>query len=150
MRPEVVDYVRLFQRLVDHYMASTIPLNTKVYQGPRYGQFFLMPEDNLVHLYDGTEVAQINGIERRAPPLKEDMVMIYPKEGALLRENCACLVHADWVSDDEKDGAEAWFEFLRQDPQQISFMGAGFRSGTGLTVRQACRCHEALVRSRRH
>src|SRR5688500_13631914 len=92
-----------------------------------------MPEDNLVHLYDGTEVAQINGIERRAPPLKEDMGMIYPKEGALLRENCACLVHADWVSDDEKDGAEAWFEFLRQDPQQLSFMGAGFRSGTGLT-----------------
>ena len=58
--PKVVDYVKAFQGLIDHYMTGTLPLNTKVYQGPRYGHFFLMPEDNLVHLYDGT-----NGPHRR-------------------------------------------------------------------------------------
>ena len=39
-----------FQELVDHYMPGTIPLNTKIVQGARYGHFFLMPEDNLVSL----------------------------------------------------------------------------------------------------
>ena len=42
--PSVVSYVKQFQTLIDHYMIGTIPLNTKVYQGPRYGHFFLMPE----------------------------------------------------------------------------------------------------------
>src|SRR5215208_4859204 len=50
----VVGYVRTFQGLVDHYLAGTIPLNTKVHLGPHYGHFFLMPEDNLIHLYQGT------------------------------------------------------------------------------------------------
>ena len=93
--PDVVAYVKHFQSLVDHYMVSTIPLNTKVHQGPRYGHFFIMPEDNLIHLIDGTEpIITIDGVEGTAPPLEYDMVMIYPKEGSLLRENCACAVKA--------------------------------------------------------
>ena len=133
-RPEVVESVRGFQRLVDHYMISTIPLNTKVYQGPRYGHFFIMPEDNLIHLVDGTESAIIDGVEVEAPPITRPMVMIYPKEGSLLRENCACAVKADWVSPEEAEATEQWVRFLREDRQQAYFMAAGFRPGTNLTV----------------
>jgi Ca-activated chloride channel family protein len=135
-RPEVVSYVKHFQRLVDHYMISTIPLNTKIYQGPRYGHFFIMPEDNLIHLYEGTEVALENGVEVQAPPIERDIVMIYPTEGSLLRENCACLVNASWVDAEKQEGARQWVEYLRQDNQQRSFMAAGFRPGTDLPVTQ--------------
>ena len=90
--PEVVSYVKQFQNLVDHYMIGTIPLNTKVYQGPKYGHFFLMPEDNLIHLYEGTETAFINGVNVQAPPIERPMVMIYPKEGAMVRNNIAGIV----------------------------------------------------------
>ena len=79
---KVVAYVKHFQSLIDHYMIGTVPLNTKVYQGPRYGHFFLMPEDNLIHLYEGTEYALINGKQVQAPPIQQPMVMIYP-EGRL-------------------------------------------------------------------
>jgi Ca-activated chloride channel family protein len=132
-RREVVEYVKRFQLLVDHYMVSTIPLNTKIYQGPRYGHFFLMPEDNLLHLYEGTEAALINGIEMRAPPIQQQMVLIYPSEGSLVRENCACAVKAPWVDADEAAATEKWFAYLRADRQQADFVRAGFRPGVDHT-----------------
>ena len=33
-RPDVVEYVKEFQQLVDHYMPGTIPLNTKIVRAP--------------------------------------------------------------------------------------------------------------------
>jgi Mg-chelatase subunit ChlD len=133
-RPEVVDFVRTFQGLVDHYMPATIPLNTKVCEGPRYGHFFLMPEDNLAHLIDGTEECLINGVEQNAPSLQEPMIIAYPHEGSLLREHCACAVKAPWVSEEEATATELWVAFLREERQQRSFVTAGFRPGTDLEV----------------
>jgi Ca-activated chloride channel family protein len=132
-RPEVLDFVHTFQGLVDHYAPATIPLNTKVCEGPKYGHFFLMPEDNLAHLIDGTEQCFINGVEQDAR-LQEPMVIIYPHEGSLLRENCACAVNAAWVSEEEAAATELWVAFLREDGQQASFVAAGFRPGTDLPV----------------
>ena len=128
----VVNYVRDFQNLVDHYMISTRPLLTKIHQGPRYGHFFIMPEDNLIHLYEGTESVFIKGVKVTPPPLESDMVMIYPKEGTMARNNCACIIDAPWVTQEHLEGAELWVDFLREDEQQRSFMVAGFRPGTNL------------------
>ena len=52
--PNTVKYIKEFQVLIDHYMIGTTVLNTKIHQGPEYGHFFIMPEDNLIALYDGT------------------------------------------------------------------------------------------------
>lgn len=104
--PEVVAYVKDFQKLIDHYLIGTTVLNTKVYQGPRYGHFFVMPEDNLIHLYEGTEISYFDGIKTTAPPIEERMVMIYPKEGAMPRNNCACIIQAEWVSDEQVEAAQ--------------------------------------------
>ncbi len=83
--PTVKDSVKQFQHLVDHYMPGTIPLNTKIHQGTRYSRkFFLMPEDDLVNLYKGTEKAiGTDGTEQALRPLK-NLVMIYRKVGAEL------------------------------------------------------------------
>jgi Ca-activated chloride channel family protein len=132
--PVVVQQVKAFQRLIDHYMIGTIPLNTKVYQGPRYGHFFMMPEDNLIHLYEGTEQALIDGVQVQAPPISEPMVMIYPKEGSMIRNNIAGVVKAPWVTADQIDGANRWIDYLLQDDQQRSFMKFGFRPGTQLSL----------------
>jgi hypothetical protein len=133
----VVAYVKEFQTLIDHYLIGTTVLNTKIYQGPRYGHFFVMPEDNLIHLYEGTEKSYMNGIETTAPPLKDSghsIVMIYPKEGSMPRRNCACIVQTDWVSEEQVEAAQRWIEFIREDEQQRAFMAAGFRPGTDLDL----------------
>ena len=132
--PEVEAYVKGFQRLIDHYLIGTTVLNTKIYQGPRYGHFFIMPEDNLIHLYEGTERSYMNGIKTTAPPIEERMVMIYPKEGSMPRNNCACIVRADWVSEEQVEASQQWIEFIREEKQQRTFMAAGFRPGTDLDL----------------
>ena len=132
--PEVEAYVKGFQRVIDHYLIGTTVLNTKIYQGPRYGHFFVMPEDNLIHLYEGTERSYMNGIKTTAPPIEERMVMIYPKEGSMPRKNCACIVQADWVDEEQVEGSQQWIDFIREDEQQRAFMAAGFRPGTDLDL----------------
>ena len=134
MDPNVVEYVKGFQSLIDHYMIGTIPLNTKIYQGPGYGHFFIMPEDNLISLYEGSEEAIINGVEVKAPPIDKPMVMIYPKEGVMVRNNIAGIVNAPWVTADQVEGAQKWIDFLLQDEQQRAFMRSGFRPGTNLPL----------------
>ena len=133
----MVDYVKDFQKLIDHYLFGTTVLNTKIHQGPRYGHFFVMPEDNLIHLYEGTEKSYLNGIKTTAPPIEERMVMIYPKEGSMPRNNCACIVKADWVSEEQVEAAQRWIDFIREDEQQRVFMAAGFRPGTDLDLNYA-------------
>ena len=132
--PEVVAYVKEFQGMIDHYLIGTTVLNTKIHQGPRYGHFFIMPEDNLIHLYEGTERAFINGVKTTAPSIEESMVMIYPKEGSMPRNNCACIVQADWVSEEQVEASQQWIDFIREDEQQRTFMAAGFRPGTDLDL----------------
>ena len=132
--PEVVAYVKEFQGLIDHYLIGTTVLNTKIYQGPRYGHFFIMPEDNLIHLYEGTEKSYLNGIKTTAPPIDQRMVMIYPKEGSMPRKNCACIVQADWVREEQVEASQQWIDFIREDEQQRAFMAAGFRPGTDLDL----------------
>ena len=132
--PEVVAYVKNFQTLIDHYMIGTIPLNTKVYQGPRYGHFFIMPEDNLISLYEGGETALIDGVSVQAPPITEPMVMVYPKEGSMVRNNIAGIVQASWVTPEQKEAAEKWVDYLLADEQQRAFLADGFRPATSLPV----------------
>ena len=63
-KKDVVERVAQFQTLVDHYLPGTIELNTKIAQGEA-GQFFLMPEDNVVSLYKGTKTHGSTGKWRR-------------------------------------------------------------------------------------
>jgi Ca-activated chloride channel homolog len=134
--PKVISYVKRFQRLVDHYQTGTIPLNTKVYQGPAYGHFFLMPEDNLFHLYQGTETVMdsITGKPFQAPPISRPMVMIYPNEGSTEHNHSAGLVQAPWVTPEHSEAAQKWTAFLLEDDRQMAFMKAGFRPATALPL----------------
>ena len=132
--PKVVAYVKNFQALIDHYMIGTIPLNTKVYQGPRYGHFFIMPEDNLIALYEGGEHAYVDGVDTVAPPITEPMVMVYPKEGSMVRNNIAGIVQAPWVTPEQREAADKWVDYLLTDEQQRAFLEDGFRPATDLPL----------------
>ena len=131
---DVVGYVKGFQKLIDHYQIGTTVLNTKIYQGPRFGHFFIIPEDNLIHLKEGTARAIIGTKTVTAPPIERPMVMIYPKEGSMARNNCACIVNAVWVTTEQVEVAERWIDFILEDEQQRVFMASGFRPTAGLTV----------------
>ena len=132
--PDVVEYVEGFQGLIDHYFIGTTVMNTKIHKGPNFGHFYIMPEDNLIHLKEGTARIKVGLKTVTAPPMEEPMVMIYPKEGSMARNNCACIVDAEWVTAEQVDAAERWIDFLREDEQQRLFMKAGFRPVAGLPL----------------
>ena len=50
------------------------------------------------------------------------------------RNNCACIVQAEWVSEEQVEASQQWIEFIREDEQQRTFMAAGFRPGTDLDL----------------
>jgi len=62
------------------------------------------------------------------------MVMIYPREGAAAHTHPAALVEANWVTDEQREAAQMWIAFLREDEQQRQFMHEGFRPSTQLPV----------------
>jgi Ca-activated chloride channel family protein len=131
---KVTDYVKDFQNLIDHYMIGTIPLNTKVAQGPRYGHFFVMPEDNLISLYEGGLDVYVNNKTVKMKPITDAMVMIYPKEGLMVRNNIAGIVNAPWVTPEQVEGAQQWIEYLLKEEQQKTFLSAGFRPAIDLPL----------------
>jgi Ca-activated chloride channel family protein len=131
---KVTDYIKDFQNLIDHYMIGTIPLNTKVAQGPKFGHFFVMPEDNLISLYDGGLDAYVNGQTVKMKPISDAMVMIYPKEGTMVRNNIAGVVKAPWVTPEQVEGAQEWIQYLLKDEQQRAFLNAGFRPAIDLPL----------------
>ena len=60
------------------------------------------------------------------------MVFIYPKEGSTAHNHSANVLQADWVTAEQKEAAQIWIAFLREDAQQLAFMGEGFRPATGI------------------
>ena len=135
--PEVVGYVKEFQNLIDHYFIGTTVMNTKIYKGPRFGHFYIMPEDNIIHLKEGIARIKVGPKTVTAPPVGHEMVMLYPKEGSMARNNCACIVDADWVTTEQVEAAEHWIDFIQEDEQQRLFMAAGFRPTAGLPLTDA-------------
>jgi len=129
--PAAVEYVRRFQRGIDHYVADTLILQSKMYQGPRYGHFYFVEENTLVQLYQGKLPVTV-GADIKPQPLSREMVFIYPKEGSVAHNHPAGIVQAPWVSAEQVEAARRWIEFLRQEPQQRALMQDGFRPATGL------------------
>jgi Ca-activated chloride channel homolog len=137
----VISYLSRFQAQVAHYVPDSLLLNCEIFGGPAYGHFFPIAEDNLVKLYKGKIVQTDPALERLFPcgratgsPIKDDMVMIYPREGATSHTNPAAGVRADWVTPEQREAAEVWIAFLRQDAQQRVLLDQGFRPVTGLSA----------------
>ncbi|TAK21268.1 MAG: VWA domain-containing protein [Chloroflexota bacterium] len=134
-------YLRSFQAQVDHYVPDTLLLNCEIFGGPTYGHFFPVAEDNLVKLHKGIIVQTDPALERLFPcrrtagdPIENDMVMIYPREGATEHTHPAAAVRADWVTEEQREAALRWIAFIREDPRQRILVDRGFRPSTRLAV----------------
>jgi Ca-activated chloride channel family protein len=129
--PKVVEFVKKFQAGVDHYVPDTLVLQSKMYQGPRYGSAYIVEENTLVQLYQGKLPVTV-GAETKPQPLSREMVFIYPKEGTYAHNHPAGVVKSDWVTPEQAEAARAWVDYLRRDEQQRAFMQDGFRPATAI------------------
>ena len=127
-QPLVAQKINTFHSSVDCYAPDTLDLNTKILTPPTC-QFFFIAEDNLVKLYQG-KVSVLVGAESVVRNLDRDLVMIYPKEGAIIHNHSAFVISTEFVSDEQSEAAQLWIDFLREETQQRAFMQEGFRRVT--------------------
>ncbi|MCB1039243.1 MAG: extracellular solute-binding protein, partial [Acidimicrobiales bacterium] len=58
---------------------------------------------------------------------KVPLVAIYPKEGTLYSDSPLYVLDADWVTADERAGAEAFIDYVQRPAAQRKVLDYGFR-----------------------
>lgn len=119
---DVQSCVRDLETLVKHYSRRTEDFLEYISRGPDYLDFLAVEETDLICLNRGTQ----QGDETCTKP-QEPLVAIYPEEGTFWHEHPFGIVNADWVTPEQKTGAEIFTQFVLTPDMQKIIMGEGFR-----------------------
>jgi Ca-activated chloride channel family protein len=115
--PAVIDAFRTVELHTYHYGLSTRGLMTLMAtRGPSY-----------LHAVTASETAVLKTNEVFADTMRFPYVFIFPAEGTFWSDNPACLVAADWVSDDQGEAAQIYRDYLLQPAQQDMAVTIGLR-----------------------
>ncbi len=128
---KALEYVRSFQSVVDHYVPDTVILASKMYEGPRFGHFFFMIESQLIGLYQGRQAVTVLG-ETKPRPLQQDLIFVYPKEGAIAYRQTASAVRGEWVDAEQVEAGQRWIDYLLEGARQRVVVENGFRPATNI------------------
>ncbi len=114
---KVQEGVRNIENLIRHYSSRTTEFKEYIAQGPQFLDFVALEENDLIFINEGKT--------QYKPP--EKLVALYPKEGTFWHEHPFGIVNADWVTQDQKDGAALFTQYVLAAPQQEIIMAEGFR-----------------------
>jgi len=115
--PDVQQGVRDIEALIRHYSSRTTEFKEYIAQGPEYLDFVALEENDLIFINQGKTAYQ--------PP--EKLVALYPKEGTFWHEHPFAVPQTDWVTDEQREAAKRFTEFVRSKPIQQKVMENGFR-----------------------
>lgn len=109
--------VRDIEQLIRHYSQRTTEFREYIAQGPEYLDFVALEENDLIYINQGKTDIQ--------PP--EKLVALYPKEGTFWHEHPFGIVNADWVTQEQKDAARVFTQYILTADVQRVIMEQGFR-----------------------
>ncbi|MBZ0290487.1 MAG: VWA domain-containing protein, partial [Anaerolineae bacterium] len=109
--------VHAIEGLIRHYSQRTTEFKEYIAQGPDYLDFVALEENDLIFINQGKT--------QYKPP--EKLVALYPKEGTYWHEHPFGIVNADWVTQEQKDGARVFTQYVLTAPVQQLVMEQGFR-----------------------
>jgi Ca-activated chloride channel homolog len=108
------DYVQAIEQAVVHYGRSTGFFGRKMFaNGPEFLSAVVLYENMVIESY-----------KHRLP---YPIVAIYPKEGTFWSDHPIGIVERDWVTDEHKEAAQIYIDFLLDKQQQEKAMTYGFR-----------------------
>jgi Ca-activated chloride channel family protein len=114
-KASVRDQVKAIERSIVHYGDTTLFIADQMRKGgPGYASAVAMEEVTLL---------DFNEDRAGQPPL----VAIYPEEGTFYSDNPYLILDAPWVSDEQREGAQAFQEFLAEEVTPEVAGDAGFR-----------------------
>ena len=115
--PNVQQGVRDIEAMIKHYSSRTTEFKEYIAQGPGYLDFVALEENDLIYINQGKTTYR--------PP--EKLVALYPKEGTFWHEHPFAIPNADWVTEEQRQAAKAFTQYVRSEGVQKKVLEAGFR-----------------------
>ncbi|NJN15381.1 MAG: VWA domain-containing protein [Oscillochloris sp.] len=117
-RPQTGEFIRDVQRSIIHYGESTGFFADQMFtRGPSYLSAAVMYENLVVDSYN----------RERYPTLGTAVVAIYPREGTFWSDHPYAILNAPWVTDEQREAAVIFRDYLLDRPQQEQALQFGFR-----------------------
>ncbi len=114
--PDTRAYVESIEKTIVHYGRSTGFFGRKMFsRGPAYLSAAVLYESMVVESY------------KQLDEMPFPVVAIYPKEGTFMSNHPAGIVNADWVTDEHREAAGKFLDFLLEPEQQKQALDYGFR-----------------------
>ncbi len=115
--PDVQQGVRDIEDLIRHYSERTTEFKEYIAQGPDYLDFVALEENDLIYIN--------RGLTEYKPP--EKLVALYPKDGTFWHEHPMGIVNADWTTQEQRDAARVFVNYVLTPDVQREIMAQGFR-----------------------
>ncbi|MCB1029927.1 MAG: VWA domain-containing protein [Acidimicrobiales bacterium] len=129
---KVKDLAKQIESSVVHYGDITMTFLNNWYRTDRSGTSLLyasavaVEEKSVVDYNSGNPDGVLEPGETPRKP-KVPLVSIYPKEGTLYSDSPLYVLDAEWVSEAQRDGAQAFIEFVQRPEAQRKVLDYGFR-----------------------
>jgi Ca-activated chloride channel family protein len=130
--PAVIDFATGVESAVVHYGDTTLTFLNNLYSADRRGTSLtyvsaVAVEEKSVLDYNAGNPDGILEPGEEARPPRIPLVAIYPEEGTLFSDNPFFVLEADWVTEDEAEGARRFADFVGQPENQERVLEFGFR-----------------------
>src|SRR5262249_34267947 len=117
---KVAPFVHDIEKSVLHYGSSTGFFGKKMFaNGPKFLSAAVLYENMVIESY-GKEYKD---------KLPFPIVAIYPKEGTFWSDHPVGVVNREWVTDEHKEAAKLYIDYLLKKEQQEKALKYGFRPG---------------------
>ena len=133
-RPEVAAFNKGVESAVVHYGDTTLTFLNNWYRNDTRGTALTyvsavsVEEKSVIDYNKGNPDGILQAGENPRPP-RVPLVAIYPKEGTLFSDEPLFVLNADWVSARQRQGAQAFSDFLQKPENQRQVLAFGFRPG---------------------
>ena len=133
-RPDVQDFSQTVESAVVHYGDTTLTFLNNMYKADArgtaltYASAVAVEEKSVIDYNTGNPDGILDPGEVPRPP-RIPLVSIYPKEGTLFSDNPLFILDAPWVTEEQKQGAALFRDFVTQPENQSQVLEFGFRPG---------------------
>jgi Ca-activated chloride channel family protein len=130
--PAVSDFATGVESAVVHYGDTTLTFLNNLYRadqrgvGLTYVSAVAVEEKSVLDFNAGNPDGILEAGEEPREP-RTPLVAIYPEEGTLFSDNPFFVLEADWVDDDEAEGARRFADYVGRPENQERVLDFGFR-----------------------
>ncbi len=133
-KPSTVEFATGVEAAVVHYGDITMTFMNNWFRADQRGNPFgyvsavAVEEKSVIDYNRGDPDGVLQEGEEPRPP-RVPLVAIYPEEGTVYSDNPLYILDAEWVDDEQAEGARRFIDFVQEPANQEKVLEFGFRPG---------------------